>query len=145
MVTTKIKKIEQKEEKAPRYFEGRGGRKTAIARVRLYSKKGDGVVVNGLPVQEYFKLPKHQQIAVAPIAVMNMGETLSATAHVRGGGISAQAEAVRHGMSIALTKFNVEFRKRLSRVGFLTRDARVVERKKPGLKKARKAPQWAKR
>jgi small subunit ribosomal protein S9 len=76
---------------------------------------------------------------------MNASDTMYFTAHVYGGGLSAQSEAVRHGLSRALVKFNDEYRKRLRKVGFLTRDAREVERKKYGLKKARKGPQWAKR
>ena len=77
--------------------------------------------------------------------LLGLEETLSATVHARGGGISAQADAVRHGIARALVAMNEEYKKKLRGVGYLTRDAREVERKKPGLKKARKSPQWAKR
>jgi len=76
---------------------------------------------------------------------MNSGEKFRVSAHVNGGGIHAQAEAIRHGMSRALILFNADFRKRLKRAGYLTRDSRMKERKKFGLKKARRAPQWGKR
>ena len=129
-----------------RYYEARGGRKTAIARVRLYSKR-TGILINDKDFREYFKAPKHQQIVIAPLETMKMTDTLGATVKVSGGGLTAQAEAVRHGLSRALVKFNDNFKKRLRRVGFLTRDSRMVERKKYGLKKAISsslisAPSW---
>lgn len=146
MVIAKSKKIT--EEAAPvkkaRYYEGLGGRKTALARVRLYTIKGD-IMVNEKPYTEYFCMEKLQNTAISPLVAMNNRDTMSASVHVSGGGISAQADAMRHGLARALVAFNEDFRKRLSSVGFLTRDSRAVERKKPGLKKARKAPQWAKR
>ena len=112
--------------------------------MRLYSKR-TGILINDKDFREYFKAPKHQQIVIAPLETMKMTDTLGATVKVSGGGLTAQAEAVRHGLSRALVKFNDNFKKRLRRVGFLTRDSRMVERKKYGLKKARRAPQWAKR
>ncbi len=146
MTPVKIKK--EKEVDVPikkaRYYEGLGSRKRALARVRLYTTKGD-IMVNEKPYKEYFDMAKLQNTAVSPLAAMNTRDTMSASVHVSGGGISAQADAIRHGLARALVAFNEDFRKRLSSVGFLTRDSREVERKKPGLKKARKAPQWAKR
>ncbi len=127
-----------------RYYEGLGSRKRAKARVRLYTIKGD-IVVNDKSYKDYFALPKLQNAAVSPLEAMNTRDTMSASVHISGGGISAQADAIRHGLSHALVAFNEDFRKRLSSLGFLTRDSREVERKKPGLKKARKSPQWAKR
>ena len=145
---TKTKKpIAPKEEPASapaRYFEARGGRKTAVARVRLYTKQ-KGFLVNEKDYKEYFKDPILQKEALQPLEAMNVLDKLGATVKVNGGGLAGQAEAVRQGIAKALTLFNPDFRKRLRRYGFLTRDSRMVERKKYGLKKARRAPQWAKR
>ena len=140
----KEKEVEALPLKKARYYEGLGSRKTALARVRLYTTKGD-VIVNGKTCSEYFKMPKLQNTAISSLATMNVADTMSASIRVSGGGISAQADAIRHGLARALVAFNEDFRKRLRSAGFLTRDARAVERKKPGLKKARKSPQWAKR
>lgn len=147
MAITKLKK-EKEMETAPikkaRYYEGLGSRKTALARVRLFTTKGN-VLVNEKSYKDYFKMSKLQDTAVSPLVTMNAIDAMSASIHVSGGGISAQADAIRHGLARALVAFNEDFRKRLRAVGFLTRDSRAVERKKPGLKKARKSPQWAKR
>lgn len=141
--TTK-KEVSKAVAKPTRYFEGVGGRKSAMARVRLFTKKGE-TTINGKSVDQYFKTSRQRMAATLPLSLMNVVDTMSFTAHVYGGGLSAQSEAVRHGLARALVKFNEEYRKRLKKVGFLTRDARKVERKKYGLKKARKGPQWAKR
>lgn len=130
--------------KTARYYEGVGGRKTAVARVRLYKEKGH-ITVNDKLVKEYFASPMHQGVAIAPLTLTSMLDHSTVTVHVRGGGIAAQADAMRHGIARALVAMDEGFKKVLRASGFLTRDPRVVERKKPGLKKARKAPQWAKR
>ncbi|RLC61737.1 MAG: 30S ribosomal protein S9 [Chloroflexi bacterium] len=127
------------------YYEGVGRRKAATARVRLFDG-GDGtVVVNDRPVEEYF---------VREVDLFHLQEPLVATAtenrfnvsvKVQGGGMTGQAGAVRLGIARALLKANPEWRPVLRKGGFLTRDARVKERKKPGLKRARKAPQYTKR
>jgi len=142
----KEKKQSVKAEVKPvsRYFEAKGARKTAVARVRLFTKQG-GILVNGKDYKEYFKDAHLQQEVAKPLETMGVSDKVSATAQVYGGGLNGQAEAVRHGISRALVLFNQDFRKRLRKFGFLTRDARMVERKKYGLKKARRAPQWAKR
>ena len=127
-----------------RYTEGRGGRKTAISRVRVTPKAGGGITVNDKSVKEYFKIQKHQDIVNAPFKLLSL-DSYFVSARVAGGGISAQAEAVRHGIARALVGINKDFKARLRKAGFMTRDPRVVERKKYGLKKARRAPQWAKR
>ncbi|MDP3729156.1 MAG: 30S ribosomal protein S9 [bacterium] len=127
-----------------RYVEALGGRKTAHARVRLTPKQ-HGIVINGKPLKEYFKETRLQNTVMQPMEVTATHEKVGATVIVRGGGITGQAEAVRHGIARALTLFDADLRKRLRHEGFLTRDARMVERKKYGLKKARRAPQWAKR
>jgi len=125
------------------YIEARGARKTAIARVRLV--KEPGFVVNGKNYKDYFKIPKHRLTVEAPFNLIDADNKIGISVKVSGGGPTGQAEAVRHGLATALVKHNPEFRKKLKPFGFLTRDPRVVERKKYGLKKARRAPQWAKR
>ncbi len=131
-------------EKKERYFEAVGRRKTSVARVRLYTKK-EGVIVNDKDYKVYFPLLRLQKEVFAPLDKMKIADKLGAVAKVSGGGLSSQAEAVRHGISKALVKFNAEFAKRLRRAGYLTRDSRMVERKKYGLHKARRAHQWRKR
>ncbi len=130
--------------KKERYFEAIGRRKEAIARVRLYTKKS-GLEVNGRDSQNYFPIERLQKKAFSPLEKMKITDKLGIVAMVKGGGINAQSEAISLGIARALTKFNPDFKKRLRRFGYLTRDARVVERKKYGLKKARRAPQWKKR
>ena len=138
-------KKEAKEIKPERYFEAVGRRKTAIARVRLLTKGGKGVLINDKPYTVYFPTLDLQQIVIASLRRMNCFDRFTVLAKVRGGGFHAQAEAVRHGISRALVKFNIDFRKRLRKAGFLTRDPRMRERKKFGLKRARRAHQWHKR
>ncbi len=127
-----------------RYFEGVGRRKTAIARVRIMSGRGDARI-NDKKISEYFKPGELQEMALSPIANLKLEEKFHITVNIHGGGLKAQAEAVRHGLSRALVNLNSDFKKRLRGLGFLTRDSRAVERKKYGLKKARRAPQWKKR
>ncbi|MBI2033980.1 MAG: 30S ribosomal protein S9 [Candidatus Liptonbacteria bacterium] len=138
-----VKKEEKKPVKA-KYYEALGRRKTAIARVRLMSGSGR-VTVNDKELKEYFREPGLGQAVLSPIENLKLGAKFDVKVKVRGGGIHAQSEAVRHGLARALTEFNAEFKKRLRNLGFLTRDPRMVERKKYGLKKARRAPQWQKR
>lgn len=139
-MTKPIKKIEKKEH----YFEAVGRRKTAVARVRLFTKK-TGIEINDKNISDYFPILRLQKTVEAPLEKMKIADKLGAVVKVRGGGIMAQAEAIQLGIARALIKFNSEFRKRLRRVDMLTRDSRMVERKKYGLKKARRAPQWKKR
>ncbi|KKS37443.1 MAG: Ribosomal protein S9 [Parcubacteria group bacterium GW2011_GWA2_42_14] len=131
--------------KPDRYWEAVGRRKTAIARVRLFTKGDKVLVVNGKPYDVYFQDLAHRAVVEDALKKMKSLERFRMSAKVQGGGIHAQAEAIRHGISRALTKFNPDFKKRLRRAGYLTRDPRMKERKKFGLKKARRAPQWAKR
>ena len=147
-ISTSWKKPILKQEKPAspaRYFEAKGGRKTAVARVRLFTKQHQGVTVNDKTYQEYFRDLNLQKIVLKPLETMNVETKLGVVVKVSGGGLHGQAEAVAHGIARALTLFNSDFRKRLRRAGLLTRDSRMVERKKYGLKKARRAPQWAKR
>ena len=128
-----------------KYFEATGRRKTANARVRLYTKGDKGMEVNGMDFTKYFPTKDLQATALASLDKMKSLERFKVTAKVNGGGINAQAEAVRHGIARALVIFNADYRKRLRKAGFLTRDPRMKERKKPGLRRARRAPQWSKR
>lgn len=127
-----------------RYFEAVGRRKTSVARVRLFTKAGD-FLVNDKPYGTYFPTLDLQKIVEDALQKMKLFGRFRVSVKVSGGGIHGQAEAVRHGLARCLVKFNQDFRKRLKRAGFLKRDPRMRERKKFGLKKARKAPQWAKR
>ncbi len=131
--------------KPDRYFEAIGRRKTAVARVRLFTRGDKQFLVNKKTYQEYFPLQEDQLTATASMRKMKCLDKFKIMVIVRGGGRSAQAEAVRHGTARVLVDFNNNFKKRLRKVGYLTRDPRMRERKKFGLKRARKAPQWAKR
>src|SRR3989344_2559413 len=131
--------------KPDRYFEATGRRKTAIARVRLFTKGEKQFLVNGKSYQDYFSTEEDRQTAIASMIKMKCLDKFRVTAIVRGGGHTAQAEAVRHGTARVLVDFNNNFKKRLRKVGYLTRDPRMRERKKFGLRRARRAPQWAKR
>ncbi|OGO02790.1 MAG: 30S ribosomal protein S9 [Chloroflexi bacterium RBG_13_54_8] len=126
------------------YFYGTGKRKTAIARVRLIPGNGT-VVVNGKPLEEYLPIPNLQGNVLEPLRVTNTLEKFSAVAKVEGGGVTGQAGAIRHGIARALVKSDENLRPLLRQYGLLTRDARIKERKKYGLKRARKAPQYTKR
>ncbi len=128
-----------------RYFEAVGRRKTSVARIRLHVSGDKDVVVNDKPYNEYFPTKDLQETCIAPLKKMKYMDKFRAEIKVSGGGVNSQAEAVRHGISRALMLFNPEFKKRLRRAGFLTRDPRQRERKKFGLKRARRAPQWKKR
>jgi small subunit ribosomal protein S9 len=122
-----------------------GRRKTSIARVRLI-KNGKGIVtINGKPYDKYFTVYEHRNAVISPLETVGQADAVDVSAFVKGGGIHGQAEAVRHGISRALIVLNPTFRKSLKKLGYLTRDARKKERKKFGLKKARRAPQWSKR
>ncbi len=136
----KVTKDTQKE----RYYEAVGRRKVATARVRLFTK-GNGITINGKDYKEYLNSDALADIIEAPLKRMKSLEKFRVSVKVKGGGIKGQAEAIRHGIARALVVFNSDFKKRLKRSGYLKRDPRVKERKKYGLKKARKSPRWAKR
>jgi small subunit ribosomal protein S9 len=133
--------------KAVRYFEAVGKRKSAIARVRLFKggkNKGD-IEINAKNSSSYFPIEELQEIIKGSLKKTGLEKEFYITVKVYGGGIRAQAEAVRLGISRALLKFKADLRQILKQEKFLKRDARVKERRKFGLKKARKAPQWSKR
>ena len=121
-----------------------GRRKTAAARVRLTPGKGV-ITVNGKDFKEYFGLALWQQRVLAPLVALGKEKEYDISAKVAGGGVSGQVGAVCHGISRSLIKWNIDFRPILKAGGFLTRDARAKERKKPGLYRARRAHQWRKR
>jgi small subunit ribosomal protein S9 len=127
-----------------RYYYGTGRRKTAVARVRLYPGNGD-IVVNGKPMSEYFDREHDRQAIMLPLQTTEMTSKFSVMVKVFGGGVSGQAGAVSHGISRALEVADPNLHQALRRSGLLTRDSRAKERKKFGLKRARKAPQYTKR
>jgi small subunit ribosomal protein S9 len=121
-----------------------GRRKEAIVRVRLTPGTGK-FTLNGRQLEEYFPSKVHQQLVREPIVVAERVDTLDVVANLRGGGVTGQAGALRLGIARALCELDIDERPALKKAGFLTRDPRVKERKKYGLKKARKAPQYSKR
>jgi len=127
------------------YFEAVGRRKTSTARVRLFGKGDAEIIVNDKPMKMYFPTAEMQKVVEDPLVKMKVLDKFRITVKVSGGGIHSQSEAVRHGITRALIVFNSEFRARLKKAGFVTRDQRAKERRKFGLKKARKSPQWSKR
>ncbi len=127
------------------YIEAVGRRKSASARVRLYPGGQGEIVVNNKPMKEYFGRALDQMILMQPLVLTGLQESFNISVQVKGGGESGQAQAVRHGLARALVKADPNLRPVLKAAGMLTRDARVKERKKPGLKRARKAPQYTKR
>ena len=125
-------------------FYGTGRRKNAVARVRIVEGSGK-FTINGKDIDEFFGLETLKVIARQPLTVTNTTSKYDVIATVKGGGFTGQAGAIRHGLARALNEANSEFRPVLKQNGFLTRDPRMKERKKSGLKKARKAPQFSKR
>jgi small subunit ribosomal protein S9 len=128
------------------YYYGMGRRKTSVARVRLYPN-GDGTVtINNKSAQAYFGTRPAVSAAMnAPLRLFDLNSAYTITIRVMGGGISGQAGAIRHAMARALLRVNPEWKPQLRKAGYLTRDPRMKERKKYGLKRARKAPQYTKR
>lgn len=128
-----------------RYIEAVGRRKTSTARVRLTPATKETVIVNGKNLAAYFKTKELVNIVGEPMSKAKIDAKFEIEARVLGGGSHSQSEAIRHGIARALTEFDLELRTKLKKAGFLKRDPRMKERRKFGLKKARKAPQWSKR
>ena len=126
------------------YFYGTGRRKSSVARVRVYNGTGK-ITINGRDIDDYFGLETLKFIVRQPIALTDTLDKFDIVCNVTGGGITGQAGAIRHGLSRALLQYNEELRPTLKKAGFLTRDPRMKERKKYGLKAARRAPQFSKR
>lgn len=152
-VTRTVKKAEQAPTEAAvdmstlfpgKYHYANGKRKTAVARVRVYEAGQGEIVVNGRNFQEYFKVGTLFGLIKSPLKMANL-EKFAITAKIIGGGIAAQADALRHGIAKALIEMSSENRTLLKKAGQLTRDDRIVERKKPGRRKARRGQQWVKR
>ena len=138
--STRTKEIQPKE----KYYYAVGRRKEAVAQVRLYKGKGH-FVINEKEASKYFPKPALQLIIWQALKLTGNAKNFDVSVRVKGGGFRGQAEAIRLGISRALLKFDTRLRKTLRSAGFLTRDSRVKERKKYGLKRARRAPQWQKR
>jgi len=128
-----------------KYFQAVGRRKTTTAEVKLFLNDGGKILINGKDLKEYFPSFFLQKIVFSPLELVKCQNKFKILVKVKGGGKISQAEAVRHGIARALVNFNPDFRKKLKKAGFLKRDPRMKERKKPGLKRARRAPQWQKR
>ncbi len=136
-----------------KYFQAIGRRKESVARVRLYTKKSTDtveeekalIIVNGKDYTEYFSDINLRNIVESPLRKLKSLNRFKATIVVHGGGMSGQAGAIKHGISRALVEFDLNFRKKLKKSGFLTRDSRIKERRKYGHKKARKMGQFSKR
>ncbi|MCL2675665.1 MAG: 30S ribosomal protein S9 [Firmicutes bacterium] len=126
-------------------FWGTGRRKKAIARVRIIPSAGGSITVNKRPLNDYFGLETLKLIVNQPLVLTNTGDKFDIYVNVKGGGTTGQAGAIRHGISRALCEADISYRPELKKAGFLSRDPRMKERKKYGLKKARKAPQFSKR
>ena len=132
-------------ESTKKYFYGTGRRKSSVARVRVYENGTGSIIINGREIDNYFGLDTLKLIVNQPLVTTAMVGKVDIVVTVAGGGVSGQAGAIRHGVSRALILLNPEFRAALKAAGFLTRDPRMKERKKYGLKAARRAPQFSKR
>ncbi len=128
-----------------KYIEAVGRRKTSVARARLTPSSKSAMIINDKTVEAYFKVAELIEKASEAVKTAKVEQKFSVSIKVSGGGISSQAEAVRHAISRALVDYDLNTRKDLKKAGFLKRDPRAKERRKFGLKKARKAPQWSKR
>lgn len=141
----KVEEVKKPTPKPEKYYEAVGRRKTAIARIRLFTQGEKIFLINEKSLERYFPSFELQEITKAALSKMNCLDRFRVLVKVNGGGLHAQSEAIRHGISRALVLFNPDFKKRLKKAGYLTRDPRMRERKKFGLKRARRAPQWQKR
>jgi small subunit ribosomal protein S9 len=128
-----------------KYIEAVGRRKTSIARVRVHPATKSSFTVNGKNVEDYFKSKEGNRVATEAFSKAKVEDKYKVEVMVQGGGFSSQAEAIRHGLARVLVEKDQELRRKLKKAGFLKRDPRSKERRKFGLKKARKAPQWSKR
>ncbi len=154
-MATKKTQVKEKKNKANVNFKGQyfcavGRRKTAVAQVRVYlndeaEANNSQFIVNEREMSNYFPLASQQDIFLSPLKVAGFDGKCAVSVLVKGGGLTGQVDAIKLGIARALVKFDEELRAVLKAEGFLTRDARKVERKKPGLRKARRSPQWSKR
>ena len=128
-----------------KYFYGTGRRKSSVARVRVYENGTGSIIINGREIDDYFGLDTLKLVVNQPLVATDLVGKVDIVVTVAGGGVSGQAGAIRHGLSRALVLVNPEYRASLKAAGFMTRDPRMKERKKYGLKAARRAPQFSKR
>ena len=135
----------EKKDTLNKYFAGIGKRKSAIASVRLEFKNAGQIIINGQTDKAYLKRQELIDIATKPLSVVGLKDKVQLSIKVKGGGPRAQADAIRLGIARSLLESDPNLRKQLKVEGLLTRDSRIKERKKPGLKRARRAPQWQKR
>lgn len=142
---SKLKIIIKPADSKEHYFEAVGRRKTAVARVRIFSRPDGSLTVNEKDYRLYFPLARQQHFVFSPLEKTKLNGKMEVLVKVVGGGSNAQAEAVRHGLARALVLYSDKLKPALKAAGYLKRDPRMVERKKFGFKKARRAPQWAKR
>lgn len=138
-----MQRVSQKEEL--KYWQAIGRRKTARAIIKLFPSEKEEITINNKTLSQYFPSFFHQKTIIAPLEVIQTEKKFRINVQVEGGGKNSQAEAIRHGIARALALYNPEWRPPLKKAGFLKRDPRAKERKKPGLKRARRAPQWQKR
>jgi len=143
--TEKPESTKQTDNFSGKYYYSVGRRKSSSATVRLYPKGKGKVIVNGDELSQYFPNEIHQLKVLSPLEVTSLNNKCDLSIKVKGGGITGQAEAIRLAVARALVLMQEELKSVIKKQGFLTRDARVKERKKPGLKRARRAPQWQKR
>lgn len=143
MEATITKKVQESSDE--RYIETVGRRKTSVARVRITPSSKNSMLVNEKEMEVYFPIKDMQTIVKQPFMEAKIAEKFKVTAHINGGGMHSQSEALRHGIARALVEYQADLRKTLKKAGYLKRDPRAKERRKFGLKKARKAPQWSKR
>jgi len=128
------------------YYYGMGRRKTAVARVRLFPNGDGSITINGKQARQYFgPRESYHETMTAPLRLFELADAYTMTVRVVGGGVTGQAGAIRHAVARALLRVNPDWKPTLRKAGYLTRDPRMKERKKPGLKRARKAPQYTKR
>ena len=132
-------------ESKKKYFYGTGRRKSSVARVRVYENGTRSIIINGRDINDYFGLETLKLVVRQPLVTTELVDKVDVVVSVCGGGVSGQAGAIRHGIARALLTVNPEYRASLKAAGFLTRDPRMKERKKYGLKAARRAPQFSKR
>ena len=128
-----------------RYYYGTGKRKTSVARVKIYNGDSNSIIVNNKPMEEYFNWQPWQDTVKQALSVSNNLNNFLVEAKVYGGGVNSQAEAIRHGITRALIAYDENLKKELRQAGLVTRDSRIKESKKYGLKRARRAPQYTKR
>lgn len=150
MVTKTKKTTTENQDSLPtgrvgKYFYAVGKRKRAVATVRLYENGKGDFLVNGKKLKDFSSVKEHEELLTAPLRLLKAQKAYDVSANVCGGGIKGQVDAIKHAISRALTVADIMLRPTLKRAGFLTRDPRIKERKKPGMRKARRAPQWSKR